>query len=202
MSWLVLGVKDQIAIVVYCGKFPGHIPHGNSKKDTDYVRTPTYVMDEMSELLQNSKPMNVYNKLTLKNDELSGPSSLRQVYDKKYNDGKKHRLQELGYIPSRRNIADHINELDKMLTDGESIVKSIIRDQGKAPCIILYSDEHLTDLKHLCCTGTSILGVDKTCNLYDMHVIATCYKQTTVVKDSTGEAPIFLGPMIIHDNSD
>jgi hypothetical protein len=32
-------------------------------------------MDEMSELLKNSKPMNVYNKLTLKNDELSGPSS-------------------------------------------------------------------------------------------------------------------------------
>ena len=29
----------------------------------------------MSELLKNSKPMNVYNKLTLKNDELSGPSS-------------------------------------------------------------------------------------------------------------------------------
>jgi len=137
--------------------------------------------------------MNVYNKLTLKNDELSGPSSRRQVYDKKYNDGKKHSLQELGFVPSRRNIADHINELDKMLTDGESIVKSIIRDQGKALCIILYSDEHLTDLKHLCCTGTSILGVDKTFNLCDMHVTATCYKQTTVVKDSTGEAPIFLG---------
>ena len=119
-----------------------------------------------------------------------------------YNDGKKHRLQELGYVLSRRNIADHINELDKMLTDGESIVKSIIRDQGKAPCIILYSDEHLTDLKHLCCTETSILGVDKTFNLCNMHVTTTCYKQTTVVKDSTGEAPIFLGPMFIHDNSD
>jgi hypothetical protein len=33
----------------------------------------------------------------------------------------------MGYVPSRRNIADHINELDKMLTDGESIVKSIKR---------------------------------------------------------------------------
>jgi hypothetical protein len=35
-----------------------------------------------------------------------------------------------------------------------------------------------------------------------MHMTATCYKQTTVVKDSTGEEPIFLGPMFIHDNSD
>jgi hypothetical protein len=67
----------------------------------------------------------------------------------------------------------------------------------KIKCI-LYSDEQLTDLKHLCCTGTSILGVDKTFN----HVTATCYKQKTVVKDSTGEEPIFLGPMFIHDNSD
>jgi hypothetical protein len=39
-------------------------------------------------------------------------------------------------------------------------------------------------------------------DLCDMHVTATCYKQTTVVKDSTGETPIFLEPMFIHDNSD
>jgi hypothetical protein len=54
-------------------------------------------------------------------------------YDKKYNDKKKERNDEIGHYLSRANIADHINEIDKMLADGGSIVKSIIRDQGKAP---------------------------------------------------------------------
>ena len=31
---------------------------------------------------------------------------------------------------------------------------------------------------------------------------ATCYKQTTVIMETTKEPPIFLGPIFIHDNSD
>ena len=48
-----------------------------------------------------------------------------------------------------------------MLADKNSIVKSIIRDNGKAPCIILYNDDQLEDLKTLCCSGQSIVGIDK-----------------------------------------
>ena len=47
-----------------------------------------------------------------------------------------------------------------------------------------------------------MLGVDKTFNLCDMHVTATCFKQLTVIRETTGESPIFLGPLYIHDNSD
>jgi len=35
-----------------------------------------------------------------------------------------------------------------------------------------------------------------------MHVTVTCYKQLTVKRVRTGEPPIFLGPLFIHDNSD
>ena len=54
----------------------------------------------------------------------------------------------------------------------------------------------------MCCTGQSILGIDKTFNLCDMHVMASCYKQTSVKMETTGEPPIFLGSIFIHDNSD
>lgn len=60
----------------------------------------------------------------------------------------------------------------------------------------------MTDLKNICCNGQSVLGVDKTFNLCDMHVTATCFKQNAVVRDDTGESPIFWGPLFIHDNSD
>lgn len=79
----------------------------------------------------------------------------------------------------------------------------MVRDQCiKAPCLILYTDEQMTDLKNICCNGQSVLGVDKTFNLCDMHVTATCFKQNAVVRDDTGESPIFWGPLFIHDNSD
>ncbi|CAC5400573.1 unnamed protein product [Mytilus coruscus] len=84
----------------------------------------------------------------------------------------------------------------------DTIVRSIIREKGKAPCLILYSDSQLEDLKHMCCSGLSIVGVDKTFNLCDMHVTVTCYKQIAVVMEKTKEPPIFMGPIYIHDNSD
>ena len=75
----------------------------------------------------------------------------------------------------------HINEIDKMLADGGFIV--------------LYSEKQLEDLRSMCCTGQSILGIDKTFNLCDMHAMASCYKQTSVKMETTGEPPIFLGPI-------
>ena len=56
--------------------------------------------------------------------------------------------------------------------------------------------------KLLCCTGQTVLGIDKTFTLCDMHVTVTCYKQLTVVKEGTTEPPLFIGPILIHDNSD
>ena len=44
-----------------------------------------------------------------------------------------------------------MNELDKMLADKDSIVKSIIKDQGNEPLVILYTDELIKDIKKMCC---------------------------------------------------
>jgi hypothetical protein len=46
--------------------------------------------------------------------------------------------------------------------DSDSIGKSVNRNQGKAPSLILHNDDDIKDLKNICCTGQSILGVDKT----------------------------------------
>ncbi|CAG2224638.1 unnamed protein product [Mytilus edulis] len=188
VSWIG-GDTNPIAIVEYIGIFPGLSAHGNTKKDTEYLRTPATVMTEMSDLLQKETPLNVYNKLTLKHDELSGPTSRRQVHDKKYRDKKNQRKNDCGQYMSRGNIADHINEIDKKLSEQDSIVKSIIRDHGKAPCLIMNTEQQLEDIKTLCCSGQSIVGIDKTFNLCDMHVTALCFKQTAVNMESTSEHP-------------
>jgi hypothetical protein len=82
ISWLGIGTRESIALVEYFGKFPGLSQHVNGKEGTEYIRTPASVMTEMSDMLKRENPLKVYNK----HDELSGPSSRKQVHDKQYND--------------------------------------------------------------------------------------------------------------------
>ena len=81
VSWLGLGGNSEIAVVEYIGAYPGLGPHGNSKHKDEYMRTPDDVMDEMREMSKSKKPKQVYDTLTNKHDELSGPES-RQFIDK------------------------------------------------------------------------------------------------------------------------
>ena len=60
-----------------------------------------------------------------------------------------------------KNPADHKGELDMLVTNGPLLVKSIIRDQSKAPCLIFYTDEQMADIRNLCCSGETVIGVDK-----------------------------------------
>ena len=139
--------------------------------------------------------------MTNKHDELSGPTNLRQVHDMKRRQNMKER-QNSGLTGNRQNIADHMIDIENRVSRNDPFIRSVIRQNGKAPCVILYHDEQIHDLKLLCCTGQTVLGVDKTFNLYDMHVTVTCYKQLTVVKEGTTEPPLFIGPIFMHDNSD
>lgn len=61
---------SNIAIVEYLGVLPGLSPHDNSKRKGDYMRTSSTAMQETSELLQKHKPLDVFNKLCNKHDEL------------------------------------------------------------------------------------------------------------------------------------
>ena len=158
-------------------------------------------MQEMGEMLKSHKPQHVYDKLTSKYDELSGPSNHQQIYNKKRYDMNKERKQN-GYVFNRNNIADHIKQIENLVSASRPFIRSVVRQTGKAPCIVLYSEEKISDLKQLCCTGQTVLGIDKTFNLCDMHVTVTCYKQLAVSNVKNAEHPLFLGPLFIHDNSD
>ena len=156
-------------MVEYIGAYPGLGPHGNSKHKDEYMRTPDNVMDEMREMIKSKKPKQVYDTLTNKYDELSGPSNLQQVQDMKRKEALKERIKS-GLTSNRQNIADHLIEIENRVSRNDPFIRSVVRQNGKAPCIILYNAEQTQDLKLLCCTGQTVLGVDKTFNLCDMHV--------------------------------
>ena len=204
VTWLGKGgVQSNLAIVEYRGKFPGLKPHGNSKdSESEYLRTPVHVMTEVAELLKSNKPKMVFEHMKKKYDEVTRPTSIQQIRDKKKYDKAKNQDTLTGYS---KNAADHIQQLENMVTHNHSYVRAIVRTNAKTPVVILYNDEQLSDIKNICCSGQAVLGVDKTFNLCDVHVTVTCYKQTSVVRhnsDDENAFPIFLGPIFFHDNSD
>ena len=85
-------------------------------------------------------------------------------------------------------------------------VRLLLRHHGKVPCVILYTDEQISDIRRFCCAAPSgqstILGVDKTFNLGDLHVTGTVFKYLAVKRRSTDDHPIVAGPMFLHGNSD
>ena len=82
--------------------------------------------------------------------------------------------------------------LENMVSENHTFVRSIIRDNNKTPCIALYSDEQISDLKNICCTGHSILGVDKTFNLCEMHVTVTCYNDSATLTENSSNIYFYL----------
>ena len=81
--------QSNLAVVQYVGKFPGLAPHGNSRQETEYIRTLTEVMDEVKDMAGKHKPHQIFNKLKKKYDEISRPTGLQQVNDKiKYENQK------------------------------------------------------------------------------------------------------------------
>ena len=200
VTWLGKGgLESNLAVVEYKNQFPGLAPHGNSKNpNSEYLRTPNFVMEEAGELLKQGKPKLVYETLKKKYDEVERPTGLQQLRDKRKNEKKKAKPVQY----SNSNVADNMQVLENLVSHNHKFVRSVFRTNGKSPGIILYTDEQIDDLKSLCCTGKTVLGVDKTFNLCDMHVSVTCYKQLSVVRETTKESPIFIGPVFIHDNSD
>ena len=152
------GLQSNLAIVQYLDKISGLIPHGNSRDEKEYVWTPTYVMDEIKDMSSKQKPHQIYNKLKTKYDVLTRPTGMQQINDKL----KYEKAKEKSHIAHSSNFGDQISTLDNMVPEGDQFKRSIIWKTSRAPCITLHTEDQISDTKNLCCTGQTVLGVDKT----------------------------------------
>lgn len=193
------GLESKFSVVEYVGKFPGLTPHGNSRHATEYIRTSDKGLDNMTQLTGKMKPHQILNRVPAKCDVLSHSKGIQQICDK-----LKYQKLKVTQAPVRvsRNSADKVNYLENLVNENKHFVRAVIRDSGHAPCTILYLDEQIIDIKNLCCTGKTVLEIDKTFVVSNMHVTITCYQQLTLANISTAESPTFLGPIFIHDGRD
>ena len=66
--------------------------------------------------------------------------------------------------------------------------------------------QQIQDIRRFCCSSPpgegTVLGVDKTFNLGQLHVTLTVFKHLGIVRPTTNTHPLFIGPTLIHGNSD
>ena len=99
------GLQSKFAVVEKIGRFPGLVPHGNSKQsNSEYLRMPDFVMEEAGELLKPNKPKMVLENLKKKYDEVTRPTGLQQLRDKKKYE--KNKMKPAQY--SSTNEADNV----------------------------------------------------------------------------------------------
>ena len=104
--------------------------------------------------------------------------------------------------PAAANIADDVLSVIGLL-DAHPFVQKVIMMKGKAPTVVLYTDQQIANMKRFCCGSgdgkmRSVLGVDRTFNLGPCFVTVVVYKCRAVTRNDSKQHPTFVGPMFLH----
>ena len=191
----------SVFVVEFLGIFPITTkPHGNStKSSSEYVRTHPKTLIQIQERCRNSKmkPRGVYQEFNLDacKDDNDKPRNRKQV------ENVARRMVEVSGT-STNNIADEMITLCSRLTE-DDFVQVVHFAKGHTPCVFMYTDQQIGDLRIACGKDTppelrSVLAIDRTFNFSSLYVTLTVYKQKKVTRKSSSEAPVFIGPMMLH----
>lgn len=177
--------------------------HGNSRKNTtEYLRTMPQVTEKIRDEIRCSKkrPRQVYEDNVLNSESAEAqPRNLKQV---RYLASTVMRENKRCQSSSSGNIADDMQKIVSSVGCHE-FIRSVFFNDGNKPCIMLYTDHQINDIKRFCTRNSnekiqSVLGIDRTFNLSPYYVTVTVYKNRSVVRPETQDHPIMLGPMIVH----
>ena len=145
------------AIVEYKGIFIGHSSHGLTRSvDSIYIRTPSHVMNEISELSRNDTPRSIYNRLIANKGQDFPINNLKQIRNKKYNQTRKE--LEPTHIS---NLADQFQYINELATK-ETMIRAVNLEPNYG--IVIFNDYQLLNIEKFCCSGMTPLEFDKTIN--------------------------------------
>jgi hypothetical protein len=145
----------------------------------------------------NKRPREIYEDMALDNSSCA-PRDLKQVQNAKYNSEKKMRIDK-GHN-YKNNVAD---EVQALLTDihEHPFIQEIVQTKGKPPCIILYLEDSLNDIKQFCSSNArnpSVLGIDRTFNLGACFATTLVYQHNNLKRKGTNNSPIMLAAIYLH----
>ena len=191
------------AVVEYSGTFA---PHGgtNCERPRKCIRAKPVILNHIKHetQTQTQTPSEVMQTRVEMDVEVGGVKSKNQIENATY----RGKLQQEETTTHKDNFAHHILTLMNSTQTIEFVQDIHISKNDKVPCVILYTDDQIQDIKRFCCsapqTQTTVLGFDKTFNLGDIHVTLAVFKNLAITRRDSNEHPIFPGPLFLHGNSD
>ena len=153
-------------------------------------------MDKIKEKVDSKKPKEIYAELK-RDDSSNCARDFRVVRNQKQNEKKKIKNNRT----NRDNIADEILDVISMV-NVHPYVQTVIHNKDQVPSVICYTDDQVKDLKHfLKNTTAQPIGIDRTFNLGNFYVTILVYKNQRILRKSSSEHPIFLGPVLLHKDA-
>ena len=73
-----------------------------------------------------------------------------------------------------KNLADKIQMLENM-AHTHLFVQQVVNYKEASPAVIIFTSRQISDIRRLCVINGSVLGVNKTVNLTELHVTATVF---------------------------
>ncbi|KAL3837128.1 hypothetical protein ACJMK2_022509 [Sinanodonta woodiana] len=129
-----------------------------------------------------------------KDDSMTSAHDTRVISNFKYNANMKSANKRR----NQANVADDMLEVLGMINI-HPYVQTIIHNNDQVPSIISYTPDQITDLEHFLTNGNKQpVCLDETFNLGNFYVITLVYKYQRVVRNSTNEHPILIGPVLLH----
>ena len=196
----------RVAIFEYVGR-NAEKPHGNAiSTQQAYVRTSPLVLESIkSQVAQGVRPIDVYRQLQPTNpldddDPTSHARDMKQVRNAKYLVERRRRTSNFTEGTVYKNtFADQMMHITSLIHAKNPFVRSVTYGKD-VPSFVLYTDQGIALSKSLCCgpNRSSILGIDRTFNLGELYVTVTTFKHPGLIRKTTKETPILVGPILLH----
>ena len=188
--------KSNRAVIEHIGTFPDDTSsHGNCKHaNGDYIRTQPDVFEKISQQVSVKPPRKVYTDMLLESSDMC----LHDV--KQVQNVKQQMLRKQHPDQHRQNSADQLQTLISRMQN-EAFVQHLVTLKGKTPAFVLYTNEQLTEVVKYCSADARtqlVLGVDCTFNLGECYVTCIVYKNGQLLRKTTQEPPLMLGPVYLH----
>ena len=174
-------------------------PHGNSKHDRPYFRTPESTKRRIRKVASSHTPKDAVNILTTEQGgELQASSAASLPRSRR----------QIKYACDNQQVKDsnllYSIMFECKLAQGKS--GAFVQDVKAAPqpmCVLCF-DWQLDDMVRFLTKNHyfGVLTIDTTYNLGDFYVTPVSYPHLMLEDINTGKSPLILGPVLVHQSVD
>ena len=104
---------------------------------------------------------------------------LQQIRNKKYYEKNKTNSET---TKGAKNLSDQLQIISSMSIDEPSI-RMVKTDKNFR--VVIFGENQINDVQRFCCSGKTVLGVDKTFNLGEVFVTASTFKNLASSNEPT-----------------